>query len=191
MLCCLQQHERNRPRPSKVAYEITRPMKMLPALRTGRTATGTRLAWCRLAGGGPPGRRTRSTHDRPRPANNGNLRRPPGDSRAGSIERSDGNNRPGMATIRRPSTGMRRRGRQTAGESGADDEADRDERFHGVWDALLARSAGDCIQKTIRAHFIRSKFFCKICQSARPPTFARLSAMSFASFAFFVGRFTL
>ena len=36
-------------------------------------------------------------------------------------------------------------------------------------------------------YFIRSKFFFKICQSARPDTFPRCSAMIFASLAFLVG----
>jgi len=41
------------------------------------------------------------------------------------------------------------------------------------------------------SYFIRSKFFFRICQSASPSNFERVSAMSFASFAFFVGRSTL
>ncbi len=41
------------------------------------------------------------------------------------------------------------------------------------------------------AHFIRSKLRWRICQSSTPASFARASVMSLASFAFFVGRFTL
>ena len=40
----------------------------------------------------------------------------------------------------------------------------------------------------ISGHFMRSKFFWRICQSARPWTFALWSAMSLASLAFLVGR---
>lgn len=54
---------------------------------------------------------------------------------------------------------------------------------------LVGRTMTGC--KIPRAHFIRSKFRCRICQSGTPASFARASVMSFASFAFFVGRFVL